>query len=95
MYILFNQNIDTEEILNFLISNGFNKSIWSYDEKEAKGICTCIIKTKDTDIQEYIFLGGSMLNPDPRIGWIHCRKECTTVEDFKNGIKEQLKIWQN
>lgn len=81
MYILFNKNIDRNELINYLHSIGIVNSDWGPSLKESVGICISITSKRYTTLNE------SMCNPDPHIGWIHCRKRAENIEEFKKYAK--------
>ena len=91
MYILFTEDIDKNEIIKFLENLGFTNSRWGVNLENAEGICTCYFPTEK--IKGYTLLAGDMLSNDPRISWIHNRKQVYTVEDFKNSVIENIKKW--
>ena len=80
LYILFNTDMDVDNIINALEEKGFTNSGYGPKRDDAIGVCTTTMTHK------YTLLSKHMTSSDPHISWVHCRKQCLSEEEFIKGL---------
>ena len=78
-----------EYVCEVLSSYGFTKDKWSCEDKDAKGIGLVTYSADDNcsivKCKKYVLLSESMMNKDPRFGWVEpYRKEVKNLQEFLN-----------
>lgn len=85
-YYTFNNDI--EQVCSALNSYGFTKDRWfCCENKDAKGIGLVLYSADDNcsivKCKKYVLLSESMMNKDPRFGWVEpYRKEVKNIQEF-------------
>lgn len=94
MYILFKSDEQKKSIINRLESMGFEKSGFSYGDKDAIGVGT--FYNPYTNEKFYIYFSPSMVyTNDEYFSWAKHRTKAETEEEFFNGLEKQMKMKDN